>query len=104
VQDHGHATLVVGDAGAEELVVLKLDGLRGQRAGPVDRIQVGDQHQLSPAAALLPTNQHLALAGARWPTLHLHAQGLEPALGVVCHAPKTRQVHGARFDAHHLLE
>ena len=51
MQDHRDAALVVGDAGAVELVAVLLVGLALQDAGLVHGVHVGLQHDLLRAAA-----------------------------------------------------
>ena len=104
MEDDGDAALVVGDPGAVELVAVLAVRLAGERAGRVDRVHVGDQHELPRAAAAEAALDHRPRAARRRDPFGACAERLQARLDIAGHLREAGGVGAARLDEHHVLQ
>ncbi len=104
MQDHRDAALVVGDAGAVELVAVEPVRLGRQRVGRIDRVHVRHQHQALLAGAVERALDDRARSLRALDPFGLRAELLQAPLGVVGHLRQAFDVRAAGLDHHHVLQ
>ena len=104
MQDHCDAALVVGDAGAVQLVAVLAVRLGREDALAVHRVHVRNQQKALLAGAGERALDQFAGAGARLDPLGHGAEGTQPRLDVVAHALEPSRVGRAGFDEHHVAQ
>jgi len=104
MEDDRDPALVVGDPRPVELVAVAAVRLRRESPGRIDRVHVGDQHQLLRPRSGQGAAHHRAVPAGAGDPLGARADVAQAPLDVVGQLRQARGVRAPRFDRDHVLE